>query len=270
MARIRTVKPELFRHEGLFDAEVRAGLPLRVAFCGLMTAADRAGRFRWRPRQLKLDVLPYDELDFERVLLALAAEGFITRYEVDGEVYGAFPSWDTHQVINNRESESRLPAPPEAARVGHASSTGAARVDDAMGTPQVHAQGEGEGEREGEGESEGDLSVDSQPRGQATTASRTASAKARHDYSPDFEVLWETYPCKKSKAEAAKVFAGLKPSLDLRAEMLQAVKIQARSAQWTKDGGQYVPHLATWLKKERWKDEVTCPPSAGDIFEGCI
>ena len=57
MARIRTIKPEFFRHEALFEAEHRAGLPLRLAFAGLWTAADREGRFKWRPRQLKLDVL---------------------------------------------------------------------------------------------------------------------------------------------------------------------------------------------------------------------
>jgi hypothetical protein len=54
MARIRTVKPDLFRHEGLFDAERASGLPLRIAFAGLWTAADREGRFAWSPRTLKL------------------------------------------------------------------------------------------------------------------------------------------------------------------------------------------------------------------------
>jgi hypothetical protein len=34
MARIRTIKPEFFRHGGLFDAEIETGLPLRVAFAG--------------------------------------------------------------------------------------------------------------------------------------------------------------------------------------------------------------------------------------------
>ena len=49
--RIRTVKPEFFTHEGLFDAEKATKLPLRVAFVGLWCAADREGRFRWEPRR---------------------------------------------------------------------------------------------------------------------------------------------------------------------------------------------------------------------------
>jgi hypothetical protein len=112
MARIRTVKPELFRHEELFEAECESGLPLRLSFIALFTTCDREGRFKWRPRQLKLDCLPYDEIDFSRVLDALLTRGFIVKYEVDGVAYGCIPSFTTHQIINNRESESIFPAPP--------------------------------------------------------------------------------------------------------------------------------------------------------------
>ena len=85
MARIRTVKPDLFRHETLFEAEQRTKLPLRLAYIGLFTACDRDGRFKWKPKTLKLDVLPYDEIDFSRVLDALATHEFIVKYEFDGE-----------------------------------------------------------------------------------------------------------------------------------------------------------------------------------------
>lgn len=112
MGRIRTVKPEFFKHEELFDAEVETGLPLRVAFAGLWTQCDREGRFHWRPRALKTDILPYDNVDFARVLDALAAGGFIVRYEVDGEVFGAVPRWRKHQVVNQREAKSTIPERP--------------------------------------------------------------------------------------------------------------------------------------------------------------
>lgn len=150
MARIRTIKPEFFRHEGLFDAERKSGLPLRVAFAGLWTVADREGRFRWRPRQLKLDVLPFDDADFDQVLEALVAAGFVERYTVAGEDYGYIPSWHKHQVINNRESASVLPAPEDCHRTAVESRDGDATGTrgDATGTPLVHAQAEGEGDRE--------------------------------------------------------------------------------------------------------------------------
>ncbi len=110
MTRIRTVKPEFFRHEALFDLEERTELPIRLAFIGLWGCCDREGRFEWRPRALKLDVLPYDEIDFAAVLDALAEGGFIIRYTHGDKVYGWVPSWKLHQHINMREQASRLPA----------------------------------------------------------------------------------------------------------------------------------------------------------------
>jgi hypothetical protein len=111
MTRIRTVKPELFSHEALFEAEQQTKLPLRLAFIGLLTCCDREGRFRWRPRQLKLNILPYDDsIDFEAVLEALVVYGFVVKYQVDNQYYGYFPSWHKHQRVNNKEAESDLPA----------------------------------------------------------------------------------------------------------------------------------------------------------------
>lgn len=111
MARIRTIKPEFFLHEELYDSEQQTGLPLRLAFSGLWTQADREGRFVWRARKLKTQILPYDDVDFDRVLNALHQYGFIVKYSVDGEVFGCIPSWSDHQTVNIREPESKIPSP---------------------------------------------------------------------------------------------------------------------------------------------------------------
>ena len=156
MARIRTIKPEFFRHEGLFEAEQETGFPLRVAFAGLWTAADREGRFKWRPRELKLDCLPHDQVDFSRVLDALATRGFIVKYAIGSREFGHIPSWSDHQVINNRESQSDIPPPIE-----NKDLTREARVDDATATPLMQDQGERkgkEGERKGK-DSDADASA---------------------------------------------------------------------------------------------------------------
>jgi len=115
MSRIRTVKPDLFKHEELYELELETKLPIRLAFIGLFTVSDREGRFKWRPNQLKIDVLPYDKCDFSRVLDALATRGFIEEYESEtGEKYGFVTNFTAHQVINNRESKSQLPSPFDA------------------------------------------------------------------------------------------------------------------------------------------------------------
>lgn len=153
MSRIRTVKPSLFKHEGLYDLEKETGLPVRLAFIGLFTCCDKAGRFQWRPRTLKIDVLPYDDsIDFSRVLDALATRGFVVKYEHNGEFFGVIPTFNRHQVINNRESESSLPDPEESSIISMGS-TREARVEHASTTRLVHAQGEGKG-REGKGREE--------------------------------------------------------------------------------------------------------------------
>lgn len=112
--RIRTIKPEFYLHERLFQAEVESRLPLRLAFSGLWCAADREGRFKWRPMRLGAQILPYDGLNFSDILNALAASGFVVRYSHGGDDYGFIPSFNHHQCVNLRESQSSLPDPNSA------------------------------------------------------------------------------------------------------------------------------------------------------------
>jgi len=113
MGRIRTIKPEFFKNLKLFELEVETGLPLRLAFAGIWTVCDREGRFEWIPRQIKVDALPYDEVDFSRVLHALATRDFVRKYVVNGVEYGHVPAFADHQAINGKEKSSNLPIPNE-------------------------------------------------------------------------------------------------------------------------------------------------------------
>lgn len=131
--RIRTIKPDIGKDEDLWDLYEETGLPVYQAFTLLWCYADREGRFEWRPRALKTDILPYWEGDFSRVLDALATRGFIVKYTVDGRDYGLVKSFVRHQVVNCREKASGFPAPPDP-RVEHASSTREARDDTVVST----------------------------------------------------------------------------------------------------------------------------------------
>lgn len=68
--------------------------------------------------------------------------------------------------------------------------------------------------------------------------------------------FWPAYPRKVGKADAAKAFAKLKPDDALLAVMLGALATQRDSDDWRRDGGQFVPHPATWINGKRWQDEV--------------
>lgn len=111
--RIRNIKPEFFLHEGLYDAEEKSGLPIRLALTGLWTCCDKNGRFEWKPRQLKAKIFPYDQLDFAKVLDALAEGDFIRPYEAGGQRYGYIPTWRKHQAISMSEAKTKFhyPAP---------------------------------------------------------------------------------------------------------------------------------------------------------------
>jgi hypothetical protein len=134
MGRIRTVKPETFLSEDLFDLERVSKVPVRLAYIGLWTVADREGRFEWKPRQLKAAILPHDRLDFAKVLDALETSGRVERYTVDGCEYGWIRSWKRHQVINNKERDSVIPIAPAEAMPDCAEVTREDRDDDASST----------------------------------------------------------------------------------------------------------------------------------------
>lgn len=70
-----------------------------------------------------------------------------------------------------------------------------------------------------------------------------------------FDAFWSAYPKKVGKDAAKKAFEKRKPDQDLTNKMIEAVNLQKQSDAWTKDGGQFIPHPATWLNQGRWMDE---------------
>ena len=69
----------------------------------------------------------------------------------------------------------------------------------------------------------------------------------------EFEILWNAYPTKVGKQPARKAFDKVKVPVET---LVAAIDRQKYSSQWSKDGGQYIPNLSTWLNQERWNDEL--------------
>lgn len=99
--RIRTIKPEFFKHDGI------AALPAitRILFVGLWSLADCEGRLEDRPKRIKAEVLPYDEIDVESALSDLARAGFIVRYSNSDLKLIEVVSFKNHQRISGKEAE---------------------------------------------------------------------------------------------------------------------------------------------------------------------
>ena len=74
-----------------------------------------------------------------------------------------------------------------------------------------------------------------------------------------FNTFWSVYPRKVGRKAAFAVWARLKPTSALAAQIVAAVEVQCHSAQWQKDGGQFIPHPKTWLSQGRWDDQIDQP-----------
>lgn len=106
------MKPDFFIDEDI------AELPplIRVFFQGLWCSADKSGRLEDRPKKLKVQLMPYDDINIEEALQVLAKEknnspqrSFIIRYKINGEKYIQITNWDKHQKPHHTEKDSLIP-----------------------------------------------------------------------------------------------------------------------------------------------------------------
>ena len=106
MARARNIKPGFFKNADLLD------LPFedRLLFIGLWTIADREGRMEDRPKQIKVEIFPGDNVDCDSSLTSLAKIGMINRYEIDGKRYLEITNFVKHQNPHCNEAPSTIPS----------------------------------------------------------------------------------------------------------------------------------------------------------------
>lgn len=107
MARARNIKPSFFQNEELGELS-----PItRLAFIGMWTIADFKGCIEFRPKRLKIQLLPYDNCDLEEIAINLDKSGLIRLYSVQGQQYIKIINFEKHQNPhkNEREAGSEIP-----------------------------------------------------------------------------------------------------------------------------------------------------------------
>jgi hypothetical protein len=248
MGRLRTIKPEFFQHERLFEAEQQTGLPLRLAFIGLWTQADREGRFEWRPLRLKTNVLPWDSVDFAAVLDALAAAGFVVKYAAGEKIVGAIPSWHKHQRPHSNESPSPWPPPLTPTDGGNASSVGASPSSN--GASPEHLGGKGFAKDSLRKDS---LIEDSLRKDSPVCAPESDPA--------DFESFWKAYPRKAEKRKAHKAWQARRKEGVSANAMLRAAKHYAAACAARRTESRFVKHPATFVGPDRPFEDWLNPPA---------
>jgi hypothetical protein len=123
MARARNIKPKFFHNADLLELPFET----RLLFAGLWTIVDREGRMEYRPKQIKIDIFPADNVDIASMVQALCKSGFTAIYTVSGKAYLQVLKFGLHQNPHKDEKKSEIPSMEHADLIEENTSTVQAR-----------------------------------------------------------------------------------------------------------------------------------------------
>lgn len=136
MARIRTIKPEIWTDEKFVELSAWA----RLLFIGLWNFADDDGRMEFSPKSIKMKIFPADSVEITELFGELRRENLVNVYAVDNKEYLQVVGFAKHQKVDKR-STSKHPPPPS--------------PTEPRRTPPTEKEGKGKG---GEGTSDANAS----------------------------------------------------------------------------------------------------------------
>lgn len=105
MPRARNIKPGFFTNDSLVDLPFE----VRLLFIGLWTVADKKGRMADRPKKIKMEIFPNDDLNVDQALNLLQEKGFLKRYISRDVACIQIVNWAKHQNPHIKEADSVLP-----------------------------------------------------------------------------------------------------------------------------------------------------------------
>ena len=122
MARIRSIKPEFFKHYELQELEIsNPGHYIMLVYAGIWTQCDKNGVFFYNAKVLKNEILPYIDFDMQKTLDILEKEGYFKRYKHGNREYGYVQNFLKYQFPTKGEKEApaKYPMPPEKDDLGN-------------------------------------------------------------------------------------------------------------------------------------------------------
>lgn len=90
---------------------------------------------------------------------------------------------------------------------------------------------------------------------------RSPERKRDRGETEDFIAFYEAYPRKRARGDAWRAWRSIDPSPELAAEIMAAIEEQRRTS-WAEADPQFIPYPASWLRAERWKDEIEAAPAS--------
>ncbi|MBP6901042.1 MAG: hypothetical protein KBC73_13185 [Burkholderiaceae bacterium] len=130
MARIRSIKPEFWVSEQIAECSSNA----RLTFVGMWNFCDDQGVHPAKPKTLKAELYPMDDITAAQVgewVAELVKVGLVREFEApeDGERYWHVTGWDRHQKIDRPSYKHPAPPAQDSPSTRRASSTSARRMN---------------------------------------------------------------------------------------------------------------------------------------------
>jgi len=233
MPKIRGVKPELWTDENFVELSPFA----RLLWIGLWNHACDNGHLQDKSKQIKMRILPTDEVNCAELLREIEGQRLIER--VDGWII--IPNLSHHQKPHRRWwSTCDKPGCVLPEGASHAPSNRGATVAPPKRNRVATADVDGDVESDGDGES--DLNP---------------SRASRSEMDPEgFAEFWGIYGKKVGRKNAVAKYRLALKKPGVTADLLVAA---ARSyVDWQRSEGKfpaYTKDPATWLNGEHWTDE---------------
>jgi len=99
--RARNIKPGFFENPELSECSAYA----RLLFIGLWGIADWTGTLENRPRKIKGQLFPFENIDTKPLIDELIAQGFVIPYTGGDQALLYLPTFSTHQSPHKKEKE---------------------------------------------------------------------------------------------------------------------------------------------------------------------
>ena len=252
----RILKESICTSESLAQLSAEA----EVLFYRLIVRADDFGLFFGSPKLLASLLYPLrvpEESTVAAWLDELIRGGLVATYTGDdGRKYLKLLSWDKHQ--NKRAVKPKYPQPQslDAADRAGESTCGHLHADENTRT-HLHTIADNCTQMNT------NVSVNENVN-ENVNAHRPAPQNGAGGR-VGFRAFWDTYPRKAGKTAAKQAWTELRPSPELARQIIRGVLRWAKSEQWSKEGGRYVPYPSNFLRGKRWEDCDESGPDPGSF-----
>jgi len=241
MAQKRMINKKISVSEQVADLSIQA----QLLFTWSIPHADDVGVLPHSHRTLKALIVPMWNIllpDFDKIVAEIMKQGLWKEIEYNEQKFYGVTKFRDHQTLK----KDRQPQILLDIVLDKDFKTSWKTVEEVMERIGFHVEDNGF-----------QLDTEEKRTEEKRTELKRSEARATEKVvNETFEIFWVTYPNKVSKKKALQAWQKIAPRGELLETIMQGLEKAKKSAQWIKDGGQFVPHPTTWLNQERWNDEV--------------